>query len=118
MPHILIIEDDTDLAFLIKYALEPLHCTLHIANNGEDGLQQLHTYLPEIVVLDLHLPYVTGEEIVRNIRTHAELSHTKILVYSAAPLPLPYSVELIVQKPFALSAMRNAVQGFLAAKTH
>jgi DNA-binding response OmpR family regulator len=55
---ILIVEDDVKTANLIKLYLQQEHYTVHIAYDGREGLAYAQAHQPDLIVLDLMLPYV------------------------------------------------------------
>ncbi|MFA6384596.1 MAG: response regulator [Candidatus Omnitrophota bacterium] len=65
---ILIIDDNQELVRLIKSVLELKGYQTAIACDGEDGLLQIKQDLPDMVILDLGLPKLTGEQVCKEIR--------------------------------------------------
>lgn len=57
--------------------------TLLVASNGTEGLALARRALPGLILLDLHLPDVTGQEVLRMLRTHPDTRHIPVLVVSA-----------------------------------
>ncbi|WP_031034329.1 response regulator transcription factor [Streptomyces sp. NRRL F-5650] len=73
MPRVLIIEDDRAVRDGLLLALRRQGHEVAAAATGEDGLQQLRSFRPEAVVLDLMLPGMSGLEVCRRIRAHDQL---------------------------------------------
>jgi len=65
---ILIIEDEFDIAQLIKHRLELEGYRVITAADGEDGLAQFIKERPDLILLDLNLPKINGYEVCRRIR--------------------------------------------------
>ncbi len=88
-PHVLIIEDDPDIAESIRYNVEREgHYTAQVALSGEDGWSVLRgtdprTVEPAIVILDLHLPGINGFELCRRIRKEERLKKLPIIMLTA-----------------------------------
>ncbi len=88
-PHVLIIEDDPDIAESIRYNVEREgHYTAQVALSGEQGWQVLrsndsHSAEPAIVILDLHLPGINGFELCRRIRQEERLKKLPIIMLTA-----------------------------------
>lgn len=77
---ILIVDDDTNIAELISlYLLKECFDTL-IVNDGEEAIEQFHTYQPKLILLDLMLPGIDGYEVCREIR---KTSNVPIIMLSA-----------------------------------
>lgn len=66
--RILVVEDEVDIASPIKYALEKDGYDVSLAASGEDGLEKLRRLNHNLIVLDLMLPGISGEEVCRRIR--------------------------------------------------
>ncbi|KOU08317.1 MULTISPECIES: response regulator transcription factor [Streptomyces] len=73
MPRVLIIEDDRAVRDGLLLALRRQGHEVAAAATGEDGLEQLRSFRPEAVVLDLMLPGMSGLEVCRRIRAHDQL---------------------------------------------
>ncbi|MFD7429655.1 response regulator transcription factor [Streptomyces sp. NPDC059818] len=68
MPRVLLIEDDRAVREGVQLALRRQGHDVACAVTGEDGLEQLRSFLPDVVVLDLMLPGMPGLEVCRRIR--------------------------------------------------
>ncbi len=73
MPRVLIIEDDRAVREGLRLALRRQGHEVAAAATGEDGLEQLRSFRPDAVILDLMLPGMPGLEVCRRIRTHAQV---------------------------------------------
>lgn len=73
MKTMLIIEDDRDLANLFKIVMEMIGFTVQMIHDGRQGLEALAGQsLPDVVMLDMHLPGVSGEEIYAMLNERGE----------------------------------------------
>jgi two-component system nitrogen regulation response regulator GlnG len=69
MPRILLVDDDPDLVVAqATHALEPLGCQIEVARSGADALQQLSAQRPDVILLDVRLPDLSGLEVYQRIR--------------------------------------------------
>ena len=73
MPRVLLIEDETALAEALEYQLQRNGYTVERAADGRTGLERFRTTGPDLVLLDLMLPVVSGEEVCRVIRTESDV---------------------------------------------
>ncbi|GAA2594673.1 MULTISPECIES: response regulator transcription factor [Streptomyces] len=73
MPRVLIIEDDRAVREGVRLALRRQGHEVAAAATGEDGLEQLRTFQPDAVVLDLMLPGMSGLEVCRRIRLNDQV---------------------------------------------
>ena len=81
MPRsILIVEDDKNIADLIRLYLEKEGMTCHVAGDGLEGLEKFHAVQPDLVMLDIMLPSMDGWSVCRKIR---ETSKVPIIMLTA-----------------------------------
>ncbi|MFG3127556.1 response regulator [Streptomyces tendae] len=73
MPRVLIIEDDRAVRDGVRLALRRQGHEVAAAATGEDGLEQLRSFRPDAVVLDLMLPGMSGLEVCRRIRANDQV---------------------------------------------
>jgi len=112
MKTMLIIEDDRDLANLFKIVMEMCSFKVEMIHDGRQGLEALQGQtLPDVVMLDMHLPGVSGEEIYAMLQERGE--ERRALLCSA-------DVQLVeryrslgahaVTKPMPVDDLQRAVQ--------
>jgi CheY-like chemotaxis protein len=83
MKKILIIEDDQIVANVYRNKLAVEGYTTEISPDGETGLRQIRTFKPELILLDLMLPGISGVEVIKAIRGgDPELAKTHIIVFT------------------------------------
>jgi CheY-like chemotaxis protein len=82
MKKILIIEDDQIVANVYRNRLAVEGYQTETAADGESGLKLMHTFKPQIVILDLMLPGISGVEVIKEIRKDAEFSKIPTIVFS------------------------------------
>ena len=81
MPRgILIVEDDKNIADLLRLYLEKEGMTCHVAGDGLEGLEKFQAVQPDLVILDIMLPSMDGWSVCRKIR---ETSKTPIIMLTA-----------------------------------
>src|SRR3989449_6431576 len=83
MKRILIIEDDRDIIELVRYNLVNEGCQVSAASDGAAGLASLKKSPPDILLLDLMLPRLSGLEICKEIRRDSALNRLPILMLTA-----------------------------------
>ena len=71
MHSLLFIEDDTAIRTALRLALEDEGYTVHEAKDGVDGLAKFSELNPDLVLLDLRLPDISGFEVCRQLRQHS-----------------------------------------------
>jgi two-component system response regulator len=88
----LLIEDNPNDVELVKIALEEqfVPYKLLIASDGQAGLNMLLNPLndlPDLVLLDLYLPKVSGMEVLTRLRQNPRTKHLPVVIFSASPSP-------------------------------
>ena len=82
MKKILIIEDDQIVANVYRNKLAVDGYQAEVAPDGEAGLKVMRTFKPELIILDLMLPTISGVEVIREIRNEPEFAKIPIIVFS------------------------------------
>src|SRR5262249_47802411 len=84
MTHrILVVDDEPDITALVAYHLAREGYRVSTAGNGQDALKAAREERPEVVVLDLMLPGVSGYEVLRELRKRKETSDMGIILLTA-----------------------------------
>lgn len=106
----LVVEDDFDLASIFAGALRLAEYEVEIIQDGRLALERLAAMIPDIVVLDLHLPRVSGGDVLRHIRADQRLTETRVMLATADPLladNLREEADLVLIKPISFTQMRD-----------
>ena len=82
MKKILIIEDDVIVANVYRNKLSREGYQTEVALDGENGLKTMRTFQPDLIVLDLMLPKMSGVDVIQEIRSESEFSKLPIIVFS------------------------------------
>jgi DNA-binding response OmpR family regulator len=116
---ILVIEDQSEIAALIVDVLTDEHYRTRTATAGSEALTAILDTRPDLVLLDLHLPDISGETLLAQIRGLAP--DLPIVIITAAPRearPLieQYEIECLA-KPFELDALLDCVRRYIQPST-
>jgi len=82
MKKILIIEDDPIVANVYRNKLAVEGYQAEVAPDGEAGLKVIRTFQPNLIILDLMLPNISGLDVIRNVRNEPEFAKIPIIVFS------------------------------------
>ena len=110
IPYALIIEDDEDLATIFNEALEMAGCKTEVIQDGLVALERLAVTVPDLVVLDLHLPHIPGKKILKEIRADPRLAKTQVILATVdARLAdsLRKQAQLVLVKPVSFIQLRS-----------
>lgn len=95
--NIVLAEDNSILALLLKYKLESEGYKLFIATNGKDAIDLIEEHNPEFILTDIMMPFVSGLELISYVRNKLNRA-TPIIVFSSS------GQEEMVVKAFNLGA--------------
>uniref|UniRef100_A0AAU3GUR0 Response regulator transcription factor n=1 Tax=Streptomyces sp. NBC_01401 TaxID=2903854 RepID=A0AAU3GUR0_9ACTN len=73
MPRVLIVEDDKDVRRAVQLGLRHQGHEVVAVETGEEGLEQLRPFRPDVVILDLMLPGISGLDVCRRIRNRDQV---------------------------------------------
>lgn len=111
----LIIEDDEAIASIYVEALQMAGYGTEIVGNGRLATQRLGEIRPVLILLDLHLPEMSGEEVLNFIKNEPELADTTVFITTADHLfaeQLRTKVDLVLLKPISLMQLRDMALRF------
>jgi two-component system, OmpR family, phosphate regulon response regulator PhoB len=118
--HVLIVEDERDIAGLIKHSLERTGTAeADIVGSGDAALKAIAQRTPDLVILDLNLPVLGGLEVCRILRSRADARHLPIIVLTARSAEddrvegLELGADDYVTKPFSLRELSARVRAVL-----
>ena len=112
-PVALIIEDDRDVVALFRQVLDIAGYHTEIMLDGRDALGRIEIFKPNIVLLDLQLPGMSGIDILTRMRADDRMRHIPVIVITGHPVyaaSLPVEPDLLLQKPVDINQLSNLVQ--------
>jgi DNA-binding response OmpR family regulator len=118
-PKILLIEDEEDIAALIKLQAEISGYRLHVEVDGLNGFRAVEREKPDLVILDIMLPGQSGLDVCRKIKTNADLKDIPVIIISAKSeeldvvLGLELGADDYVAKPFSPKVLFSRVRAVL-----
>lgn len=117
MATILVVEDDRDLRAAIAMTLEVKGHQVLEAANGQDALRLLAecSELPTLVLLDLEMPVMTGEDFLETVRGDVRLDPLRVIVMSGSISFIEGAGSWVTQlhKPFDARRLVDVVDGFM-----
>ncbi len=115
--RILVVEDERDIAELIRLHLADLDYDVSIAPDGHSGLRLATMQRWDLIVLDLRLPGVDGLEICRQVRANSEYTPILMLTSKSSELDRVLGLEIgaddYVTKPFSVLELMARVKAIL-----
>jgi two-component system, OmpR family, alkaline phosphatase synthesis response regulator PhoP len=116
---IVIVEDDEDIADSIRYNLEREGFRVRVAATGEDALGLILDRPPNLILLDLNLPHMSGFEMCRRLRAESTTARVPILMLTARTdesdkvLGLNLGADDYITKPFSMRELVARVNAVL-----
>jgi two-component system, chemotaxis family, chemotaxis protein CheY len=105
LPRVLIVDDDALIRRMLHEALSDVPCTVGEASGGREALRLVATQAPDIVILDLLLPDISGLELLKHVKENCPLA--RVFVISA-----------LDSEPLAQQAAADGAHGFLSKPFH
>jgi CheY-like chemotaxis protein len=124
--QILVIDDKSELLHLMRRVLEDEDYHVSILQDGRNAFAQVKSQLPDLLILDLKLGDVSGQDILKQLKQDQVTAEIPVIVYTAAVLEAEevshligsdqahYSNVQVVQKPFELEDLLTLVEKLLS----
>jgi CheY-like chemotaxis protein len=114
----MVIEDDRSVATVYTEALRVAGYEPEVVGNGRMAMNRMREVTPLLVLLDLHLPEVDGEEILAYIRSEDRLAATHVFLVTADHLlaeQLREQAHVVLLKPVSFTQLRDIASRFRPA---
>jgi CheY-like chemotaxis protein len=116
---VLICDDEPSLRELIRISLDGQYSFAE-ADDGEESLEIARRLRPDVVILDMMMPRLSGLEVLTEIRRDKDLADTRVIVLTAQPgardAALREGADLVMVKPFEPDEITAAVEEVLAER--
>lgn len=108
---ILIVEDDPAIQLMYKMKLEGAGYNIQTANDGEEGLRACKEFLPDLILLDLRMPIMSGDEMLKALReTEWGASIRVIVLTNVSRDEAPSSLRLLDVDRYLVKAHHTPTQ--------
>lgn len=97
MKNILVVDDNQDVANLLKLMLQLAGHNAVVVNSGKECLNMLYSNKFDLVLLDIAMPGITGVDVFNKVRTDPALTHNKI-VFITASSPTEEAMESLMEQ--------------------
>ena len=109
-PFVLIIEDDPKLVVIYQMALQQIGFDTLLDAVGNQFMSMVTTTQPSLIILDLHMPYASGPDMLRQIHGDPRLMKVPVIVTTAdiyLAKSLQGQAEVILTKPVSVARLRE-----------
>ena len=96
----LVVEDEAPILRLVLLVLRGMGCDALGAPDAESALQVLNSVKPDLIITDVRLPGMSGDELARQLKSDPELAGTPIVLMSAFGEPPGHNGDDFLDKPF------------------
>lgn len=114
--QILLVDDDPVIRLLVGDYLKAFGHEIDEAANGIECLEKLRRGIPQVLILDLNMPDMTGFEVLKTLRRAKETKNLPVILLSAhnniesIAAEHNISADIYLQKPFEMQSIKNAVE--------
>jgi len=106
---VLVVDDESNMRFLIRMILESAGCEVLEAAHGAAALERVKESRLDLMVTDLMMPVMSGRELVKRLRADPETASIPIVVVSANSSSVATAADAVLGKPFDAEALLAAV---------
>ena len=118
--RLLIVEDDTDIANMLRIYFTGQGYDVDIASRGSDALDKTRQVMPHLIILDIMLPDIDGYEVCRRLRMNTRTSHIPVIFLTQKDersdklQGLELGADNYITKPFDIEELKLYVQNAIA----
>lgn len=118
MKKLLLVDDEIDIMKVIKFRLIKSGYEVFTALNGQEGLQRAKEIVPDLMLVDLAMPVMRGDELCRRIKDDPSTRHIPVIIVTASSMDLHESVKTAraddaVLKPFEPQELIEKIRKFI-----
>jgi DNA-binding response OmpR family regulator len=119
--RILVVEDDDSIATALEYVVRKEGLTCDRVATGSEAIGRIRSFHPDLLLLDIMLPEISGYDICDTVRRDPALGDLKILMMTArgsaneARRALEHGADGFITKPFDLTTLRGEISRLLGA---
>ncbi len=117
---VLIVDDELNIVTALEFLLQKSGYEVMAAQNGDEALKRVESFAPDLVLLDVMMPRISGYEVCRRMRERADWKHIKIIMLSAkgreaeVTKGVSLGADLYVTKPFSNNELVGKIGELLA----
>ena len=115
LPHAVIVEDEEALSVAFQIALTQAGYYVQVIRDGRQAFKHLKNVSPRLLILDLNLPGVSGDEILKAVKELPAYKDTHIFVVTANTRlgqELEPLVDLVLEKPIRIKVLRQLAERY------
>ena len=116
---VLIVDDEPNIIVPLQFLMEQSGYRVLVAQSGEEAIESILQYRPDLILLDIMLPGIDGYEVCEIIRLNPEWAHTKVIFLTAKGRDMDMAKGMVlgadayITKPFANADVIRQVAALL-----
>ncbi|MGO8684215.1 MAG: response regulator [Thermoleophilia bacterium] len=116
---ILVADDDPDILSIVAMSLEAQGYTVLRAANGREAVTQAHENMPDLILLDMMMPELSGYEVIGELKADETTRAIPVVGLSAKAMSTDMEratdagIDGYITKPFRIAQVLNVVEGYL-----
>ena len=112
MPTMLVVEDNKDIRDYIEESFSD-QFAIHTASDGKEGLTMAQQILPDIIISDVMMPNMNGNQMCRTLKNDLNTSHIPIILLTAKEEGYDSGADSYITKPFSHSLLASRIKNLL-----
>ncbi len=113
MASVLLVDDEPAIRRMLSIMVRSLGLETIPAEDAENALGLLEEDVPDLIITDVRLPGLSGDELARRVKSEPRLSSVPIVLISAYQEPRGHVADAFLPKPFDLDALSRLVNRYL-----
>ena len=121
-PKVLIVDDEPNIVVPLEFLMERKGYTVAVAHSGEEALEAISKFQPDLVLLDIMLPGIDGYEVCEIVRLNSALNNIRIIFLTAKGREVDIAKGMVlgadayITKPFSNETVLRRVSELLNGK--
>lgn len=121
---VLVVDDDADVAELIKLSFQRVGFAVTTAGDGEEAWEKIQSDMPHYVVCDVMMPKVDGFELVKRIKTTPSTKHISVVMLTARAADADvfkgwqFGADEYLTKPFKPDQLVSIINAIIKSKAN
>lgn len=117
--RVLIVDDEANIVISLEFLMEQAGYTVAVARTGEEAIEKLDSFQPDLVLLDVMLPGVNGFDVLQRIRQHSTVYERVVIMLTAkgreveVTKGLALGANAYITKPFSTRELLAEVRRYL-----
>lgn len=116
--RVLVVDDEIAIARLVSLVIAETGAVVETASNGAEALQKISKNKPDLLVVDLIMPVMTGEELIQEIQADPDTQDIKIILLTTRQSARGYRKDAfpLISKPFEPAEVKELVREVLGVE--